>query len=190
MPYDNAAITPLPEADKPAYLRGLIDDAVQHGAKILNEGGGEVLESFVAPTVLSPVTPAMRIYHEEQFGPLVPIVPFSDIATPIYYMVDSNYGQQVSIFGRDPQRLSELVDHLVNQVGRVNINSQCQRGPDVYPFNGRKDSAEGTISVGDALRVFSMRTMVAFKEGELNQLLTTDILENRRSKFLSTDYIL
>jgi glyceraldehyde-3-phosphate dehydrogenase (NADP+) len=105
-------------------------------------------------------------------------------------MVDSNYGQQVSIFGRDPQRLSELVDHLVNQVGRVNINSQCQRGPDVYPFNGRKDSAEGTLSVGDALRVFSMRTMVAFKEGELNQLLTTDILENRRSKFLSTDYIL
>lgn len=190
MPYENAAITPLPEADKPAYLLSLIEDALQHGAQIMNEGGGASLESFVAPTVLYPVTPDMRIYHEEQFGPVVPIVPFSDIATPIHYMVDSNYGQQVSIFGRDPQRLSELVDHLVNQVGRVNINSQCQRGPDVYPFNGRKDSAEGTLSVGDALRVFSIRTMVAFKEGELNQHLTTDILENRRSKFLSTDYIL
>jgi glyceraldehyde-3-phosphate dehydrogenase (NADP+) len=105
-------------------------------------------------------------------------------------MVESNYGQQISLFGKDSNQMSELIDQLVNQVGRVNINSQCQRGPDVYPFNGRKDSAEGTLSVGDALRVFSIRTMVAFKEGEINQKLTTDILENRKSNFLSTDYIL
>lgn len=190
MPYENAAITPLPEFDKPAYLTELISDALAKGAKIMNPNGGEVLESFVNPCLLFPVNASMRVYHEEQFGPIIPIVSFKEIEEPITYMVESNYGQQISLFGKDSDQMSKLVDHLVNQVGRVNINSQCQRGPDIYPFNGRKDSAEGTLSVGDALRVFSIRTMVAFKEGELNQKLTSDILENRKSNFLSTDYIL
>ena len=190
MPYENASITPLPEFDKPEYLSELIKDAISKGAKVVNPNGGEVVESFVNPALLYPVNATMRVYHEEQFGPVVPVVAFNEIEEPISYMVESNYGQQISLFGKDSNQMSELIDQLVNQVGRVNINSQCQRGPDVYPFNGRKDSAEGTLSVGDALRVFSIRTMVAFKEGEINQKLTTDILENRKSNFLSTDYIL
>jgi glyceraldehyde-3-phosphate dehydrogenase (NADP+) len=190
MPYENASITPLPEFDKPEYLSELIKDAISKGAKVVNPNGGEVVESFVNPALLFPVNATMRVYHEEQFGPVVPVVSFKEIEEPISYMVESNYGQQISLFGKDSNQMSMLIDQLVNQVGRVNINSQCQRGPDVYPFNGRKDSAEGTLSVGDALRVFSIRTMVAFKEGEINQKLTTDILENRKSNFLSTDYIL
>ncbi len=190
MPYENVAITPLPEFEKPEYLGELIKDAISKGAKVLNQNGGEIVESFVNPALLYPVNATMRVYHEEQFGPVVPVVAFNEIEEPISYMVESNYGQQISLFGKDSNQMSELIDQLVNQVGRVNINSQCQRGPDVYPFNGRKDSAEGTLSVGDALRVFSIRTMVAFKEGEINQKLTTDILENRKSNFLSTDYIL
>lgn len=190
MPYENVAITPLPEFEKPEYLGELIKDAISKGAKVLNQNGGEIVESFVNPALLYPVNETMRVYQEEQFGPVVPVVAFNEIEEPISYMVESNYGQQISLFGKDSNQMSELIDQLVNQVGRVNINSQCQRGPDVYPFNGRKDSAEGTLSVGDALRVFSIRTMVAFKEGEINQKLTTDILENRKSNFLSTDYIL
>jgi glyceraldehyde-3-phosphate dehydrogenase (NADP+) len=105
------------------------------------------------------------------------------------YVMESNYGQQVSIFGTDPDRIAELVDPLVNQVCRVNINSQCQRGPDTFPFTGRKDSAEGTLSVSDALRVFSIRTLVAAKEGPVNEALLTRILRERRSRFLSTDFL-
>ena len=48
---------------------------------------------------------------------------------------------------RRSETIGRLVDPLVNQVCRVNINCQCQRGPDVFPFTGRKDSAEGTLSV-------------------------------------------
>jgi acyl-CoA reductase-like NAD-dependent aldehyde dehydrogenase len=70
-------------------------------------------------------------------------------------------GQQASIFGRDPVTVGRLVDHLANLVCRVNLNTQCRRGPDVYPFAGRKDSAVGTLSVYDALRTFSIRSMVA-----------------------------
>jgi glyceraldehyde-3-phosphate dehydrogenase (NADP+) len=95
----------------------------------------------------------------------------------------------VALFGKDPEHLARLVDPLVNQVSRVNLNSQCQRGPDTFPFTGRKDSAEGTLSVTDALRVFSIRALVAAKENDLNRGILTDILRERRSSFLSTDYI-
>jgi glyceraldehyde-3-phosphate dehydrogenase (NADP+) len=132
----------------------------------------------------------MRLWHEEQFGPLIPVVPFTGLETPVRYIEESNYGQQVSIFGRDPEQLANLIDHLVNQVSRVNLNSQCQRGPDVFPFTGRKDSAVGTLSVTDALRAFSIRTIVAAKEFDLNRQIIGDITREHRSNFLSTDFIL
>ena len=84
----------------------------------------------------------------------------------------------------------DLIDPLVNQVCRVNINSQCQRGPDSFPFTGRKDSAEGTLSVSDALRVFTIRTLVAAKSTEANKRLITESVRQRKSSFLSTDFIL
>ncbi len=65
---------------------------------------------------------------------------FDDVATALDYVTTSEHGQQVSIFGSDPAQIGALVDPLVNQVCRVNINCQCQRGPDVFPFAGRKDS--------------------------------------------------
>jgi glyceraldehyde-3-phosphate dehydrogenase (NADP+) len=132
----------------------------------------------------------MRIYSEEQFGPVIPIVSFNDIEEPIQYVIESDYGQQLSIFGSSPDAIAELIDPLVNQVCRVNINSQCQRGPDTFPFTGRKGSAEGTLSVSDALRAFSIRTLVAAKELEINKKIVTKIVRERKSNFLSTDFIL
>jgi glyceraldehyde-3-phosphate dehydrogenase (NADP+) len=131
----------------------------------------------------------MRLYHEEQFGPVVPVVPFDDIEEPIRYVVESSFGQQLSLFGSNPETLAPLIDPLVNQVCRLNLNSQCQRGPDSFPFTGRKGSAEGTLSVSDALRAFSIRTLVAAKEGELNRELIRRITRERLSRFLSTDYL-
>ncbi|HTX89892.1 MAG TPA: hypothetical protein VMC09_01635, partial [Anaerolineales bacterium] len=90
----------------------------------------------------------------------------------------------------DPDAIARLIDPLVNQVCRVNLNSQCQRGPDVFPFTGRKDSAEGTLSVSDALRVFSIRTLVAAKADPLNKEIITDITRNNKSNFLTTNFIL
>lgn len=182
-------ITPLPEENKSAIMHQYIDDAISKGARIVNEGGASVFQSFFAPAVVYPVTTEMRLYHEEQFGPIVPVVPFSDINLPLDYIHHSNYGQQVSLFGRDPDLLASLIDPLVNQVCRVNINSQCQRGPDVFPFTGRKDSAEGTLSVSDALRVFSIRTLVAAKGSPINKEIIRSILRDELSTFLSTDFI-
>jgi glyceraldehyde-3-phosphate dehydrogenase (NADP+) len=191
MPWqEGVTITPVPEPEKPDYLHGLIEDAEALGARVVNRGGGVGCGSFVYPALLSPVTPQMRIYDEEQFGPVIPVVPYDELSEPIDYVVDSPYGQQASIFGQDGEQLAHLVDALVNQVCRININSQCQRSPDSFPFNGRKNSAEGTQSVADALRIFSIRIVVAARETEENREIITGIVRERKSHFLTTDYIL
>ena len=190
MPWENGvALTPLPEPNKPAYLKECIDDALANGASIMNEHGGTTVASFVYPAVLYPVNKQMKLYREEQFGPLIPVIPFDNLEETIEYLIDATHGQQVSIFSNDDKELSSLIDPLVNQVSRVNINCQCQRGPDVFPFTGRKDSAEGTLSVVDALRSFSIRSLVAAKLTDNNKELINEIVSSEASNFLSTKFI-
>lgn len=190
LPWDkDVKITPLPEVDKPDYLKKCIEDAVAKGAKVINENGGYTNNSFVFPAVVYPVNDTMTLYHEEQFGPIIPVVPFDSIEEPIQYQINANHGMQVSIFSEDPAEVSKLIDPFVNLVSRVNINCQSQRGPDVFPFTGRKDSAEGTLSISDALRSFSIRSLVATKATEANKKLFNSIVHDHDSNFLSTDYI-
>ena len=190
MPWeDGVSLTPLPEPQKPAYLKEVIDDAIAKGAQVVNENGGQTKESFVFPAVVYPVTKEMKLYTEEQFGPVIPIVTFDDIEEPINYLIESTHGQQVSIFSNDDEEVAALIDPIVNQVSRVNINCQCQRGPDVFPFTGRKDSAEGTLSVVDALRSFSIRSLVATKLNDSNKRLLNEIIDGHSSNFLSTKYL-
>jgi len=190
-PWDEGVkLTPLPEPGKSAYIQELIDDALAKGAKIINKKGGQHFDNYIWPAVLYPVTKDMRVYQEEQFGPVIPVLSFQDIEEPLDDMAASNYGQQVSLFGKDVYALAPLIDTLANLVCRVNLNSSCQRGPDVYPFTGRKDSAQSTLSVHDALRSFSIRTLLAFKDNEINKETVNQLLETKLSNFTSTEYIL
>jgi glyceraldehyde-3-phosphate dehydrogenase (NADP+) len=190
MPWEpGVSLTPLPEPNKAQYLELLVADAVAKGASVINEGGGEFLGTFYYPAVLYPVTPDMRVYREEQFGPVIPIVTFKTLAEVSDYIVNAEFGQQLSIFGTDPEDVAKLIDISASQVGRINLNAQCQRGPDTLPFNGRKDSAEGTLSVSDALRQFSIRTVVAAKVNDASKDLVGGIIRDGRSDFLSTEFI-
>jgi len=184
------SLTPVTEPGKPAYLQECIDDAKAHGAKVINENGGTTAESFFFPAIVYPVNEKMKLYREEQFGPVIPVIPYESIEEPIQYQIDSPHGMQVSLFSNDHEELSSLIDPFVNLVSRVNINAQCQRGPDVFPFTGRKDSAEGTLSVMDALRAFSIRSLVATKMNEANKHLINEIVNDHHSNFLSTKFIL
>jgi glyceraldehyde-3-phosphate dehydrogenase (NADP+) len=191
MPWDEGVnLTPMPTADEVRRQSEFVQDALANGARVVNAHGGTIVETFFYPAVLFPVNRQMKLYHEEQFGPTIPVASFTDIQEPIRYIVDSNYGQQASVFGSDPDVIAGLIDPLVNQVCRLNLNSQCQRGPDTFPFTGRKDSAEGTLSVSDALRVFTLRTLVAAKGNDLNKRLVTEIVRERKSSWLSTDFVL
>ena len=190
LPWENTLLTPLPEPNKPEYIKDLIDDAISKGASVMNKRGGEMTANYCFPAVLYPVTPEMRVYEEEQFGPVIPVLSFSDIQEPLDDMSASSYGQQVSLFGKNVNQLGPLIDTLANLVCRVNLNSSCQRGPDVYPFTGRKDSAVSTLSVHDALRSFSIRTFLASKDNDINNEILERLMASKKSKFISTDYIL
>jgi len=189
MPWnEGVSITPLPEMGRVEYMQDLLADAKNHGGTIVNDGG-QAEATLFKPAVICPCSAEMRLYREEQFGPVVPIMPFDDLEEPIRYVTESEYGQQASVFGTSPEQIGRLIDPLVNQVCRVNINSQCQRGPDTFPFTGRKASAEGTLSVSDALRVFAIRTLVAAKMNDLNKGILEQIVRGRESRFLSTDFL-
>jgi glyceraldehyde-3-phosphate dehydrogenase (NADP+) len=191
MPWEKGVtVTPLPELAKVDYLAECIADALAQGATVLNPGDGAAAETLFHPAVVFPVKAGMKLYREEQFGPVIPVAPFEDIETALDYVISSDHGQQVSIFGTNPDQIASLVDPLVNQVCRVNLNAQCQRSPDVFPFAGRKDSAEGTLSVHDALRAFSIRSMVAARQTEASKQLLDSIVLGNKSNFVSTHFIL
>ncbi len=162
LPWDqDVKLTPMPEFNKASTMQALVDDAVSKGARVVNAGGGSACETLYFPAVVYPVRPGMELYTKEQFGPVVPVCAYQDEQEFLDYVTQPNYGQQVSLFGRDPGKFVKLIDPLANQVCRINLNTQCQRGPDTLPFTGRKDSAEGTLSISDALRCFSIRSLVA-----------------------------
>jgi len=191
MPWTEAvAITPLPGLHRTSHMTDLINDALAKGARVVNAHGGLHDATLFRPAIVYPVKEGMRLYREEQFGPIIPVMVYDEVQEVLDYVITSEHGQQVSIFGSDPAEIGALVDPLVNQVCRVNINSQCQRGPDVFPFAGRKDSAEGTLSVADALRAFSIRSMVATKETESSKQLLNTIVRDHHSNFINTGFIL
>lgn len=189
MPWEpGVMVTPLPEG-KADFMASLVADAVAKGARVLNKGGGERAGSLFRPALVFPVKEGMKLYREEQFGPVIPVAAFEDVEEALEYVITSDHGQQVSLFSSSPDQIGHLVDPLVNQVCRVNINCQCQRGPDVFPFTGRKDSAEGTLSVHDALRSFSIRSMVATKQTPANTKLLDAIVTDHKSKFVNTRFV-
>lgn len=184
-------ITPLPNRKRVEYMKELIDDAVAKGAKIMNKDGGTIVggsdSTLMVPAVLYPVTADMRVYHEEQFGPVIPIALYSDINTVLDFGQEGPYGQQVSIFtNQDAAMASNIIDRFSSVFGKINLNSQCGRSPDTLPFSGRRSSAMGVMSVSHALKEFSVPTVIAYKENKelANTKLAADV--ETYSKFLQS----
>lgn len=172
MPWmERVRITPIVDPERLPYLHELVREALNKGARMGNKNGGRSLESIFVPAVLYQVNSKMRIYWEEQFGPIIPIVSYHDIKEPVTYISNSLFGQQLSIFGTKTKALIELIDLVKNQVSRVNINTKCQRGPDLFPFTGKKDSAHGDFSILNILNYFSSQAVVAARETDLSQAL-------------------
>jgi len=188
LPFADADITPLPEKGKVEAMQAYVDEAIAQGAKVINEKGGQTAGAIFFPAILFPVSRATAIFKEEQFGPVCPVIEFDDIEEVMADIAESDYGQQASVFSQNPAAMGKVIDQLVNQVCRVNLNASCQRGPDALPFTGRKDSAVATLSVRAALRSFSIRTLVACSEGRKDML--EGVVSGRHSTFSSMDYLL
>lgn len=164
MPWqEDVFLTPLADPGRLSYLAELLEDALSKGAKVINRGGGEIRGGIMTPALLSPVDGSMRLYREEQFGPLVPIVPYASVEQVWEYFAGSPFGQQASLFGEDEGELERAVSLLSCQVARINIGCKCQRGPDRFPFTGRRDSAQGVMSAQETLKAFSSPLVVALR---------------------------
>lgn len=170
---EGVVLTSLPQPGKVNYLLSLIEDAKKNGGVLINEadGGGSTCGSLMFPAIISPVNKEMRLWHEEQFGPVVPIAIYKDIEEVHDYISAMPFGQQASIFSTTVATTTPLIDILSNVVGRININTQCGRSPDFFPFSGRRSSANGTLSVTEAIRTFSIETVLAAKSNEINDYI-------------------
>jgi len=191
MPWDRGVkLTPMPEIDKAKSMNAYVENAVAKGANVVNPGGGAACETLYFPAIVYPVSPDSELYNKEQFGPVVPVCTYREEKEFLSFLAASNFGQQVSLFGRDHERIAALIDPIANQVCRINLNCQCQRGPDMLPFTGRKDSAEATLSISDALKCFSIRSLVAAQSNPESRQIIQQIVSGRHSNFLHTDFIL
>ncbi len=176
----NVSITPLPEYNKVQYLTGLVNDALSKGAEVINsdEGGCDIHGALFRPAIVYPVNSQMRLWHEEQFGPVIPVAVYNTTQEIYDYLYQSHYGQQAAIFTKTSYSAAPLVDMLSTVVGRININTQCSRSPDVIPFSGRRSSALGTMSVEEALKTFSIETVVAGKANSINEDIMKEFEDN------------
>ena len=121
------------------HCNALIDDAVAKGAKLVC--GGKAETTLMPATVLDHVTPQMRIYHEETFGPVKCIVRVNGVEEAIACANDNEYGLSAAVFGRDIARALNVARKIDSGICHVN-------GPTVHdeaqmPFGGVKGSGIG-----------------------------------------------
>jgi acyl-CoA reductase-like NAD-dependent aldehyde dehydrogenase len=170
-------------------MNELVIDAKALGAKILNESGAQWDRKLFFPAVMYPVTSAMKLWREEQFGPVIPVATYEKMDEVYDYLEKMHFGQQAAIFTSQKAEvpssdLTELLDACALSTCRVNLNVQCSRGPDCFPFAGRRSSAMGTISVTEVLRAVSVETMVASKSKDVitNATLTSTVFGSEDAK--------
>ncbi len=118
-----------------------VDDAVAHGATLVTGGHriGDV-GSFMAPTLLTDVTPTMRAFHEELFGPVAVVYRVADADEAIALANGSEFGLSSAVFGSDPEQTQYVADRLDS--GMVYINENSDSHVDL-PFGGVKKSGFG-----------------------------------------------
>ena len=117
----------------------LIDDALAKGATLVC--GGKAENTLMPATVLDHVTRDMRIYHEESFGPVKPVVRVAGVEAAVACANDNPYGLSAAVFGRDVARALEVARRIDSGICHVN-------GPTVHdeaqmPFGGVKGSGIG-----------------------------------------------
>lgn len=138
---DETRLGPLASSAARDELAAQVDDAVSKGAVV--HTGGKMPEgdgAFYPATVLSGVTPRMRAYHEELFGPVAVLHRVDSADAAIELANDSPYGLGSAVFARDEAEADAVADRL--EVGMVGINTTVKTAPDL-PFGGVKNSGIG-----------------------------------------------
>jgi glyceraldehyde-3-phosphate dehydrogenase (NADP+) len=175
-PAENKSIGPLISSKQCDYVQGLIDDALNLGAKLRcgNKREGNVMW----PTVLDHVTTDMRIAWEEPFGPVLPIIRVKTIEDAIHISNKSEYGLQGMIFTHNIDLAFNIAQEL--EVGTVQINGQSARGPDHFPFLGAKSSGLGTQGIKYSIEAMSRPKSVVMNLSERGKLVPWCSLDSKK----------
>ena len=122
-------------------LAALVDDAVAKGAT-LHAGGtlADAPSAYFSPAVLTGITPEMRAYREELFGPVAVVYRVGSADEALELANDSDYGLGGAVFSSDPERAREVASRL--DVGMANVNTPAGEGAEI-PFGGVKRSGFG-----------------------------------------------
>ncbi|MBD3679978.1 MAG: aldehyde dehydrogenase [Rhodobacteraceae bacterium] len=148
---NGAPLGHLISAQAALRLRGLIDDAVAKGAQLLT--GGEVFNTTMQPAILDHVSPGMRLYSEECFGPVAGVIRVADAEEGLSVANDTEFGLACSVFSADAERATELLRNIECGIGHVN-GSTVYDDPQM-PFGGVKDSGYGRFGGQAALEEFT-----------------------------------
>jgi glyceraldehyde-3-phosphate dehydrogenase (NADP+) len=128
-------------------IENWISDAVAQGARVLL--GGKRMGSVVEATVLTNVTPEMKVSCEEVFGPVVTVTPYRQFSDAITLLNQSGYGLQAGLFTQDVNKIFYAFRHL--EVGAVLANEIPTFRADHMPYGGVKDSGLGREGISAAI---------------------------------------
>ncbi len=139
----------------------LIEDARTKGAEVL--AGGSADGNVIAPTVLANVTPQMRIYGEESFGPVVTIVPVDGDDEAVRVANDTEYGLSAAVFGADVDRALGIARRI--ESGICHVNSSTVHDEPQMPFGGVKASGWGRFGGRAAIEEFTELRWMTVQDG-------------------------
>jgi vanillin dehydrogenase len=125
--------------------------------------GGEAEGNVIAPTVLSGVTPEMRIYAEESFGPVVAIVAVDGDDEAVRVANDTEYGLAAAVFGGDVDHAMEIARRI--ESGICHVNSSTVHDEPQMPFGGVKASGWGRFGGTAALHEFTELRWLSVQQG-------------------------
>ena len=142
---EETAVGPMVNAAAADRVHGLVEDAVDKGARLLRGGG--VQDAYHEPTVLADVPVEADILWEETFGPVLAVAPVTGLEEALELANRSRYGLDSAVFTSDLQSAWRAARGL--EVGQVTINDAPAHGVGHFPFGGRKpDSGIGREGLG------------------------------------------
>jgi acyl-CoA reductase-like NAD-dependent aldehyde dehydrogenase len=147
--------------DAVVRVRTMVDDALRKGATLVC--GGEAEGTIMQPTLLDHVTPAMQIYRDESFGPVVGVVRVHSVEEAITVANDNDYGLAASVFGRDINRALAVARQIDS--GICHVNSATVQDEPQMPFGGVKGSGYGRFGGKAAIDEFTELRWITIQTG-------------------------
>ncbi len=144
-------------------IGALVRDAVSKGARAI-AGGGGASGVLMDAVVLDHVTPAMRIYREESFGPVAAIIRVGDVEEAVRVANDSEYGLSSAVFGRDLNRALAVARRI--ESGICHINGPTVHDEAQMPFGGVKASGYGRFGGAAAIHEFTELRWITISTGK------------------------